>query len=126
MKKQTAITLSLLIALGGLAACSTSREKHSENNSMVQSGEKVVGESSESSAQTVKSVTFIGEEMAKDIVAKRLDVAVATIEFKKIELDEENNVWIYEVDFVHGDTQYEAEINAENGDVIKWEKEIKK
>ncbi len=121
MKKQTALTLALLIALGGLAAYSAIRERQSETDTTVRFDEAMVYESSENSIQTTKSVTFIGEEKAKELIAEHIGVAVALIDFSKIELDEDNDVWKYEVELCHNEALYEAEVNAENGEIIKWE-----
>ena len=120
MKKQTALTMALLIALAGLAACSAKRERQSENEIIEKYNETELDEFAENSQSTVKSVTFIGEEKAKELAAARAGVAVATIDFKKIELDEDDGVWKYETNFSHNGTLYQAEINAENGEIIEW------
>ena len=124
MKKQTALTIALLIALGGLAACSAKRERLSENEKIEQFNETELDEFTEDTQSTVKSITFIGEEKVKEIAAYRAGVAVATIDFKKLELDEDDEVWKYEINFVHNENFYEAEINAENGEIIEWEESV--
>ena len=115
MKKQTALTMALLIALGGLAACSAKKERQSENETALQITQSEFDEFSENVPPTAKTVTFIGEEKAKELAAARAGVAVATIDFKKIELDEDDGIWKYETEFSHNGTAYEAEVNAENG-----------
>lgn len=124
MKKQTAITVALLIALGGLAACSASRDIKSENESTVRVNDVAVGENTENSTQSVSSVTFIGEEKTKELIANHVGIAVASINFNKIELDEDDNVWKYEAEFTHNGITYDAEINAANGEIIKWEEKM--
>lgn len=123
MKKQTAMTVALLVALGGLAACSAKREKQMKNEIASQHNETEINEISENTTQTVKSVTFIGEEKTKELIAARAGVAVASISFNKIKLDEDDNVWKYEAEFSHNGKLYEAEINAANGEILKWEEE---
>lgn len=120
MKKQTALTMALLIALGGLAACSAKKERESENTINAQITESGFENFNENVPATSKTVTFIGEEKAKELAAARAGVAVATIDFKKIELDEDDGIWKYETEFSHNGTSYEAEVNAENGEIIEW------
>ena len=124
MKKKMAITLAMLIALGSLAACSEKKEL--QDSSTTNIDENIVSEDMGNSSQTTASKTFIGEEKTKEIIAEKEGVAVATIDFKKIELDEEDGIWVYDVEFFRDNTEFDVEINAENGEIIKWEKEIKK
>lgn len=121
MKKHTALTLALLIALVGLAACSEKKENQAENKTSLPYVEADIEEPSQNLDSTSKTVTFIGEEKAKELAAARAGFAVATLEFKEFELDEDDNIWKYEMEFRYNNILYEAEINAQNGEVVKWE-----
>lgn len=62
---------------------------------------------------------LISETKAKEIVLAHADVKVDDIIKYSIELDEEDGILVYEIEFNVGDTEYEYEINAETGAIIK-------
>lgn len=64
----------------------------------------------------------ISEEEASLIILNRVEGA--SREDLKLELDKENNRWIYEGELFHNGMEYEAEINGETGEIIKWKEEI--
>ena len=64
---------------------------------------------------------FIGEEKAKEIALKKANVTTESVIFDKVELDHDDGVWRYEVDFKKDTTEYDAEINAVDGSILKWE-----
>lgn len=64
---------------------------------------------------------FIGEEKAKEIALKKANVTTESVIFDKVELDHDDGVWRYEVDFKKDTTEYDAKINAIDGSILKWE-----
>ena len=66
---------------------------------------------------------FIGEEKAKEIALKKANLTTESVIFDKVELDWDDGVWQYEVDFKKDTTEYDAEINAMDGSILKWEVE---
>ncbi len=64
---------------------------------------------------------FIGEEKAKEIALKKANVTTESVIFDKVELDHDDGVWRYEVDFKKDTTEYDTEINAIDGSILKWE-----
>ena len=64
---------------------------------------------------------FIGEERAKEIALKKANVSTESVIFDKVELEYDNGVWQYEVDFKKDTTEYDTEINAIDGSILKWE-----
>ena len=64
---------------------------------------------------------FISEEKAKEIALKKANVTTESVIFDKVELDLDDEVWRYEVDFKKDTTEYDAEINAIDGSILKWE-----
>ncbi len=64
---------------------------------------------------------FIGEEKAKEIALKKANVTTESVIFDRVELEQDNGIWQYEVDFKKDTTEYDAEINAEDGSILKWE-----
>ena len=63
---------------------------------------------------------FIGEEKAKEIALKKANVTTESVIFDKVELENDDGVWQYEVDFKKDTTEYDAEINAIDGSILKW------
>ena len=55
---------------------------------------------------------------------EKASLTEADVVFEKIDLDKDNGVWHYEVEFKKGKTEYDADINAEDGTVISWEIDI--
>ncbi len=72
---------------------------------------------------TEEKSKFIGEEKAKEIALKKANVTNESVIFDIIELEKENGVWQYEVDFKKDTTEYDAKINALDGTILEWEME---
>lgn len=74
-------------------------------------------------AATANSNTanFIGKDKAEEIALKRAGLNASEVRFDRTELDEDRGVWHYDVEFQVGFTEYDAEINAVDGTIIKWE-----
>ncbi len=64
---------------------------------------------------------FIGEERAKEIALEKAGITDDGVVFEKVELDRDNGVWKYEVDFRKDRTEYDADIKADDGMVISFE-----
>ncbi|NLV74251.1 MAG: cell wall protein [Chloroflexi bacterium] len=64
---------------------------------------------------------LIGADRAREIALQHANVSASDV--VKVELDYENGVLVYEVDFVAGGFEYEYDINATNGTVIKHDKD---
>ncbi len=67
---------------------------------------------------------FIGIDKAKSIALKKANLKASEVTFLKAELDADDGVWKYEVEFKKGITEYEADIHAETGTIMKFEKDI--
>ena len=72
---------------------------------------------------TTDASKFIGEEKAKEIALDRAEISADGVKFDRVELDRDDGVWQYEVDFRHGNMEYDVDINAETGEVLEFEKE---
>lgn len=71
-----------------------------------------------------ESKEYISEDKAKSIAFEHASVKAADVKFSKAELDRDDMVVHYDVEFVSGKYEYEYEINAETGKVIAFDKEI--
>lgn len=73
-------------------------------------------------APTVAKTSEISAEKAKQIALSHAGVGAAT--FTKVELDTEDGIKVYEIEFKVGNVEYEYDINASNGAIIKSSCEI--
>lgn len=120
MKKRTVLLLALSVASTMLFSNEAKNEREILTAES-ESAEEITESVSKEESSSVKSVSFIGEEKAKEISAGNSGINAQLIEFEKIELNEDNGVWMYNMNFSHGSDIYHVEINAENGDIIVWE-----
>lgn len=66
---------------------------------------------------------YIGKSKAKEIALKHANVKSSGIFDYEIELDNEGKTSVYEISFNCGDFEYQYDINAVDGTIIKSEKE---
>ena len=64
---------------------------------------------------------LISQDKAKEIVLNKIPGATIT----KLELDEDNGVWVYDGEAKLGQTSYDFEIKAADGTVLEWKSESK-
>ena len=65
----------------------------------------------------------ISEEQAKEIALKHAGLANDQVSLKRVELDFDNGVQVYEVEFYYNNVEYSYEINANTGDILKYEQD---
>lgn len=82
-----------------------------------------IGNSSNTTNTTNNSSEYIGEEKAREIAVEYAGIGnYNDIRFNKVELDVDRNVTVYELEFYYNNTEYDFEINAQTGEVLKYEK----
>lgn len=74
---------------------------------------------------TAQSVT-VTEDQAKEIALNHVHLTADQVTDLQVKLDQDDAQKKYEVEFRKDSTEYEYEINAETGDVIKYGAEMKK
>lgn len=88
--------------------------------------------SSQSTTQSeaqVKSVgsasdkAYIGSDRAKKVAFERAGVSASKAANVSVELDYEDGVMVYQVEFKSGGYEYDCDVNATTGAVVKYEKE---
>lgn len=67
---------------------------------------------------------YISADKAKSLAYEHAGVKAADVKFAKAELDRDDLIVHYEVEFVAGRYEYEYEINAESGKVIASDREL--
>ena len=66
-------------------------------------------------------IELIGEKKAKEIALAKASLDAVDVVFRGVELDFEDGIWEYEVEFANGKTLYKADINAQTGEIISFE-----
>lgn len=69
------------------------------------------------------SDTKIDAEQAKAIAVEHAGFSVSQVHFKKVELEREDGQLIYEVEFDRNGMEYEYEIDAVTGEILKYDAE---
>ena len=64
---------------------------------------------------------YIGEAKAKQIALAHAGVSEGSISEFECELDREDGIMVYEIDFECGNYEYEYEINAATGEIVKYD-----
>ena len=67
--------------------------------------------------------TYIGNEKAKNIALNHAKLKASKVRNCKVKLDRERGIYVYDVEFKSGRYEYEYEINATTGKIIKFDKE---
>lgn len=67
---------------------------------------------------------YIGAEKAKEIAYAHAKVSAQNIAFCEVDMDVEKGVMVYELDFKCNGYEYEYDIDARTGDIVKNKKEI--
>lgn len=63
----------------------------------------------------------IGAEKAIEIALEKAGLFKNDVFMESTELDRDNGIWKYEVEFRKGRTEYSADIKADDGTVLSWE-----
>ena len=73
---------------------------------------------------TANSQNLIGEEKAKEIALQKAGLSHGEVIFDRVELEKDNGVWHYEIEFKKGRSEYDTDINASDGTIMSWETDI--
>lgn len=73
----------------------------------------------EQSSNSQELGDYIGEEEAKTIAINHAGFSAADVRFSKVELDYEDGQKVYEIEFYREGNEYEYEINALSGKIVK-------
>ena len=68
------------------------------------------------------SNNYLNSDEAKDIVLKDANLTRNEVKFTKVELDVDYQIATYEIEFSHDFYEYEYELNAITGDILKYER----
>ncbi len=82
-----------------------------------------VGNTSQTDNAANTSGSYIGEAKAKEIALSRAGVSADAISRYQIELDRENGMMVYEVEFHSGNYEYSFDIDATTGQILDHDRE---
>ncbi|MBR3942036.1 MAG: PepSY domain-containing protein [Clostridia bacterium] len=105
MKKLTSFVSCLLLSVFLLIGCASDKKPVDRPNAEQKSNQEA----------------FIGEEKAKDIALEKAGLSASEVIFERTELDKDNGVWQYEVEFRKDRIEYSADIKADDGTILSFE-----
>lgn len=130
MKKHIAILLSILLILS-LIGCGTNQPVTETDNydknkaTQTPTAETVVSEATpESATSPTASKDTISKDEAIDIALKKAELSKEDLLSLHAELDYDDGVLVYEVDFSNGKYDYDCDINAKTGKILHFDKEL--
>ena len=132
MRKLLALSLSLLLTLS-LVGCFEKPLSPALNTQQITQQQSVVEETKATTvAETVVATEQtsvandenIGEEEAKKIALEHAGLKEADVSHLFVELDFDDGVLRYEIDFRQGQYEYDYDIDAETGNILSYDKDI--
>ena len=104
-------------------------KKEIDDDALTAPDEKYILQSSDS-ADDVEDHYFAADpsasitvDQAKEIALKHAGQTADAVYFEKAKQDYDDGVLVYEIEFIAGNTEYEYEINAKSGDIVKNKRE---
>ena len=90
---------------------------------IIQNGEK---DKKDKNAEKPKpdKVGHISEKSAKKIALDKAGLKESEVSFVKVELDMDDGIWRYEVEFRKGLKEYSADIKADDGKILEWDVDL--
>lgn len=74
------------------------------------------------SSNTSTKEQYISTEEAKEIALNHAGIKSDNVTFNKVELDVDHDIAKYEIEFYYNYVEYEYELNAVTGEILKYEK----
>jgi len=75
-------------------------------------------------SEAIDEKDFIGKEKAKKIALEKAGLKEADVKFVKVEIDRDNGIVVYEVEFRQGQKEFSADIKADDGKILDWEVDL--
>ncbi len=73
----------------------------------------------------IDTSNLIGEEKAIAIALEQAGIPKDGVTFERIELDRDDKILHYEIEFLKGQTEYDVDIKADDGTVLAFEKDYR-
>ncbi len=123
MKKILSVVLLGIMVLTLFTACSSRNDKAPANDTQDLGKSVNTVPSAQSNMNSENKGDFIGENKAKEIALERAGISGDDIVFERVELDLDDGIWQYEVEFRQGRWEYDADIKADDGTVLSFDKD---
>ena len=114
----------------GQAQESTSGSDSSASSGSGSSGSSSNSGSSASSSGTAsqsggssQGTNYISADKAQSIALQHAGVSASDATFRKAHLDRDDGIYVYELEFVSGDLEYDYEIHATTGAILDWDRD---
>ena len=76
-----------------------------------------------SSVGSASDKAYIGQEKAKAAATEHAGLSASDVSYFETDMDTENGIMVYEVEFKCNGYEYDYDINALTGDIVKYSKE---
>lgn len=135
MKKLLTLTLMVILAASLLCGCmgmnkpmesmipDMNQNDNNQNDNNQTSEPENAATSQQQTQSTVDTSNFIGEEKAKEMALSRAGISAQGVTFERVDLDLDDGVWRYEIEFRQGNTEYDVEVKADDGAILEYEKD---
>ncbi len=90
-----------------------------------QSSDRMQNTDTNSATQQNQSTDIISTEDAKTAALAHAGVAAKDAKWHRAEIDRDNGRRVYEIEFSAGEYEYDYEIDASSGEIVKFDKEIR-
>ena len=70
-----------------------------------------------------QSAENISLEAATNIALTNANLSADSVRFLRTEMEYEDNILVYEIDFIHNNFEYDYKINAMTGEIISYDKD---
>lgn len=92
----------------------------SVNDISLIAGSRGISDSTVSQTGTASSKGYISVDEAKSAAYAHAGVSASDVVYVETDFDSEHGVMVYEVEFYAGNVEYEYDINAQTGEVVKY------
>lgn len=75
------------------------------------------------STGTASKKAYIGDEKALEAALNKANVKKANAKYIEIELDSDDGLMVYEIEFKASPYEYDVDVNAVNGEIVKYQRE---
>lgn len=106
----------------GQAQESTSGSGSSGSSSNSGSSASSSGTASQSGGSS-QDTNYISADKAQSIALQHAGVSASDATFRKAHLDRDDGIYVYELEFVSGDLEYDYEIHATTGAILDWDRD---
>ncbi|MCI9143370.1 MAG: cell wall protein [Lachnospiraceae bacterium] len=112
MTQDATLTIEKLVPLSITEIALISQSRHLASESLTQNG-------------AASDRAYISQESAVEIACEHAGVNAGNVTGKKVEFDSEDGIMVYEIEFYVGTVEYEYDIDARTGRIVKFESEDK-